>query len=72
MDGDLADLPDDEDGYPTLITTATGQQRKQYTLDLAHMLYVNSANDAGEPKLTPEAAFTHAEDFVKEALGRGY
>jgi len=48
-------------------------QRRFYVLELANELFQYSCPDnGGPPSISPEQAFTFAEEFVAEAVRRGY
>lgn len=70
--------PDDGIVGPKTLGEGDPKTRKQYTLCLAHALFLGSygRDDRGQMTVYPEGdparCFTLAEEFVAEAVRRGY
>lgn len=70
--------PDDGIVGPLRLGEKSVAERKQYTLCLAHALFLGSygrdasGNSTIYPEGDPSRCFTMAEEFVAEAVRRGY
>lgn len=70
--GDQFDPDDNLDGAIPLCESPVAV-RKQYTLCLAHAMFLQSVPNHGLlPAADPARCFTLAEEFVAEAMRRGY
>lgn len=74
MDDDTIFEPDDGSSPPKRLGERSEADRRQYTLCLAHALFLNSYPDKGAvyPAGDPSRCFVLAEEFVAEAVRRGY
>lgn len=77
-DGETVFQPDDGITPPTRLGEKSKAERMQYALCLAHALFLGSygRDDRGQmtvyPEGAPEKCFVLAEEFVAEAVRRGY